>query len=152
MSEIFVRDARATDEAVWRELWAQYVAFYEASVAEPITASTWTRILERRDGFVGRVAEANGTVVGISVSVVHACSWELSPICYLEDLFVSPAARGTGAGRALIEDLLALAKDRGWARLYWHTRGSNVVARKLYDQFVAADDFVKYAMKVEADT
>ena len=55
-------------------------------------------------------------------------------------------ARGHGIGRALIEDLLALARDRGWSRMYWHTNVSNQTARRLYDGFAKADDFVRYRM------
>ena len=39
-----------------------------------------------------------------------------------------------------------LGRDRGWSRLYWHTRASNEAARRLYDKFVNADDFVRYRM------
>ncbi|MFP3617112.1 GNAT family N-acetyltransferase, partial [Paraburkholderia sp. SIMBA_050] len=50
-----------------------------------------------------------------------------------------------GVGRRLIEDLVALGRARGWSRLYWHTRRDNP-ARKLYDTFVQADDFVRYQL------
>jgi GNAT superfamily N-acetyltransferase len=80
------------------------------------------------------------------LSVIHPGSWTLQPICYLEDLFVDPQARGRGIGRALIDDLVALARARGWSRLYWHTKASNETARRLYDRYVAADDFVRYRL------
>jgi GNAT superfamily N-acetyltransferase len=54
--------------------------------------------------------------------------------------------RGRGLGRALIEDLIALGRARGWSRLYWHTRQGNATARRVYDRFVKADDFVRYKM------
>jgi GNAT superfamily N-acetyltransferase len=76
--------------------------------------------------------------------VLHEGSWTVHPICYLEDLFVDEKARGHGIGRALIADLLSLAKERGWGRLYWHTREGNAPARRLYDEFAVADDFVRY--------
>ena len=64
--------------------------------------------------------------------------------CYLEDLFVSEAARGKGVGRALINDLKALAKAKGWHRLYWNTETSNAQARALYDSFVENDGHIRY--------
>lgn len=148
MGQTVVRWVRAEDEATWRNLWQQYVRFYESEVAESVTAHTWARILAQAEGMIGRVAERDGHVVGFSVSIVHARSWTVEPACYLEDLFVDPAARGSGAGRALIDDLLALGRERGWARVYWHTRQSNAVARRLYDRFTAADDFVRYTVAV----
>jgi GNAT superfamily N-acetyltransferase len=68
-----------------------------------------------------------------------------APICYLEDLFVDPNYRNRGLGRLLIQDLVDLAKIRGWARLYWHTQAANP-ARRLYSEFAGADDFVRYRL------
>lgn len=144
-SVLAVRDAGAGDEAAWRRLWSGYVAFYEAQVPEEVTAATWRRALDPGCPLFVRVADRAGAIVGFSLSVVHEASWTLEPSCYLEDLFVDPAARGRGTGRALIADLVALGRARGWARLYWHTRAGNG-ARRLYDEFVAADDFVRYRM------
>jgi GNAT superfamily N-acetyltransferase len=143
---LLIRDPRPEDEAAWRALWAGYVAFYEAEVSEAVTDATWRRILARDSGMLGRLAEHEGAVIGFTVSVLHPGSWTLTPVCYLEDLFVDPAARGHGTGRALIEDLLSLARERGWSRLYWHTHQSNDAARRLYDQFGEADDFVRYRL------
>jgi GNAT superfamily N-acetyltransferase len=149
MADIVVRAAEPRDEAAWRTLWRDYVEFYEAEVPERITARTWARILAGDEGFVGRVAEQGGSgVVGFTVSIVHAGSWSLDPVCYLEDLYVAEPARGTGVGRALIDDLVNLAQARGWGTLYWHTRESNAAARQLYDAYLRADDFVRYRLRL----
>ena len=97
----------------------------------------------------GRIAEWDGRIAGFTISVLHEGSWTTRPCCYLEDLFVAPDLRGRGIGRALIEDLLRLCRGQGWSRLYWHTRGSNSNARRLYDNFATADDFVRYRMILE---
>jgi GNAT superfamily N-acetyltransferase len=143
---LVIRDPTPHDEGTWRVLWAAYCAFYETSVAEAITAGTWARILTPGSPLFGRIAEWKGEVAGFTVSVLHQGSWTLDPICYLEDLFVAPRARGHGIGHALIADLLARAKERGWSRLYWHTRQGNAPARRLYDKFAVADDFVRYRL------
>jgi GNAT superfamily N-acetyltransferase len=141
-----VRDLNPADEADWRRLWSDYVAFYEASVDDATTTSTLARILDPFAPLFARVVEVNGRVAGFSVSLLHEGTWVRTPICYLEDLFVDPAQRGAGLGRALIEDLITLGRGRGWSRLYWHTRESNGAARRLYDRFVAADGFVRYVV------
>ena len=87
---------------------------------EAVTAGTWARILTPGSPLFGRIAQWKGDVAGFTVSILHQGSWTLDPICYLEDLFVAPSARGRGIGRALIADLLGRAKERGWSRLYWH--------------------------------
>ncbi len=143
-----IRELEASDIPTWRRLWAGYNDFYEATVAEAITLSTIQRLLDSTSNVIGRVAERDGVVMGFANAVLHDSTWETAPICYLEDLFVDANARGAGVGRALIEDLIALARARGWSRVYWHTRAGNATARRLYDRFVAADDCVRYVVAV----
>lgn len=142
-----VRPLTKTDRDSWRRLWDAYIEFYEASVPEEVTQSTWDRLLEA-NSMIGRAAESDGRVVGFSVSVLHESTWTSAPVCYLEDLFVDPDARGRGVGGALIEDLIGLGRERGWSRLYWHTRAGNSRARRLYDNFTQMDGFVRYRLNL----
>lgn len=144
-----IRDMRPSDEAGWRRLWGSYNAFYEASVAPEVTARTWQRILDPGSPVLGRIAEAAGNAAGFSISVLHEGTWVIGPVCYLEDLFVDPALRGRGIGRRLIRDLVDQGRERGWSTLYWHTRADNP-ARRLYDEFIQADGFVRYRMRLQA--
>ena len=123
--------------------------FYETEVPEAVTAATWERMLASGSPLFGRIAEWDGQVAGFAISVLHEGSWTTRPCCYLEDLFVAPDLRGRGIARALIEDQLKLCRQRGWSRLYWHTRDSNHEARRLYDRFATADDFVRYRIPIE---
>jgi len=148
-NSIVIRDPTAEDEADWRRLWAGYNAFYESQVEEPVTAATWRRLRLKSDGLFGRVAVYDGAIAGFTACVLHAGTWTQQPICYLEDLFVDPALRGKGIGEALIDDLIVRAHDLGWSRIYWHTRENNEVARRLYDKFAKADDFVRYRLFVD---
>lgn len=144
-SRIHIRDATPADEGDWRRLWDGYNAFYETQVAPKITDHIWQRILDPSSPLLGRIAEVDQRVSGFSVSVLHEGTWVLSPVCYLEDLYVDPACRGQGLGRMLIKDLVETGRRNGWSRLYWHTRRDNP-ARRLYDEFVEADDFVRYLL------
>src|ERR1700692_3820091 len=141
-----IRDAKASDEMEWRRLWDAYIVFYETAVAPEITTRTWQRILDPTSPMIGRIAEHLGKIAGFSVSVLHDGTWVPNPVCHLEDLFVAPMFRARGVGRRLIQDLINLAKDRNWSSLYWHTREGNP-ARCLYDEFVKADDFVRYRLQ-----
>jgi GNAT superfamily N-acetyltransferase len=140
-----IRDPSAADEMPWRKLWSQYNAFYEADIPEIVTARTWQRMLDPVSAIFGRLACIDSMVIGFSVSVRVDSTWTIAPTCYLEDLFVAPAVRGHGIGRMLIQDLVYRAKTQGWSRLWWHTRASNP-ARRLYDEFAKADDFVRYRL------
>ena len=144
--DLIIRDPRPTDETDWRRLWSGYCAFYETALPEAITAATWGRMLAPGSPLFGRIAEQDSQVAGFTISVLHEGSWTIRSCCYLEDLFVEPEFRGQGIARALIEDLLRLCRREGWSRFYWHTRASNREARRLYDHFAEADDFVRYRM------
>jgi len=142
---MIVRDATPADEADWRRLWAGYLAFYEEDLPDSVTAATWARILDPASQISARMAESQGAVVGFAIYVLHEGTWSPAPVCYLEDLFVAPQARGRGVGRALIQDLVDTGRRAGWARLYWMTREDNP-ARRLYDRFAKADGFVRYRL------
>jgi GNAT superfamily N-acetyltransferase len=142
-----VRDLRLDDYASWRPLWDGYCRFYDADVPEPVTDATWCAVIDPEQPIIGRgVWSDAGSLIGFSLSVLHLSTWQMQPSCYLEDLFVDPGHRGAGAGRALLDDLMALAATHGWGRLYWHTQAGNTAARRLYDKYGAADDFVRYRL------
>jgi GNAT superfamily N-acetyltransferase len=86
--------------------------------------------------------------VGFSICVLHEGTWTMSPICYLEDLFVDPRFRLVGIGRRLMQDVVDRARANQWSRVYWHTRVGNPAGR-LYDKFAQADDFVRYRLLLE---
>ena len=142
---MIIRDPSPKDETAWKQLWAGYNAFYQTSVPHAVTDRTWLRILDPSSAIFARLAEAYDEVVGFSVSVLHEGTWTIEPICYLEDLFVDQQHRRLGTGRLLIQDLIDKARTQGWSRVYWHTRADNP-ARRLYDEFVPADDFVRYRL------
>ena len=68
----------------------------------------------------------------------------MAPACYLQDLYVDGAARGQGAGRALIEAVAAHARERDSARLYWLTQDHDAAARQLYDRIAKHSGFIRY--------
>jgi GNAT superfamily N-acetyltransferase len=143
---IELRDARPADETAFLSLWHQYLAFYKVTLAPEVTAATWARLMDKASPVKARLAEVDGQVRAFAIHLHHPSTWVATEDCYLEDLFVADAARGQGLGRALIDDLIALARAKGWSRLYWHTDEDNTRARALYDHYVASDGHVRYRM------
>lgn len=144
---VTVRALREDDYPLWRTLWDGYTHFYDCELDESVTASTWQRALNPDSALFCRVAEIEGKVVGFALCVLHDGTWSTAPICYLEDLFVDAEVRGAGAGKALIDALMEEGKREGWSKLYWVTRQNNP-ARKLYDKFGEADDYVRYRISL----
>jgi GNAT superfamily N-acetyltransferase len=142
---ITVRPPSPSDFNAWEKLWQGYCDFYEESVPPVVTENTWSRLLDEESSLFGLLAEdENGNVVGFTNCVVHASTWSKRDMCYLEDLFVAPEARGKGGGRALIEAVVAKSRGQGWQRVYWQTKQDNATARALYEKITAAGDWVIY--------
>lgn len=83
------------------------------------------------------VAEADGAVTGIALFFTNFSTWSGKPGLYLEDLYVMPAARGSGTGRALLAHLAALAVARGYARVEWSVLDWNEPAIGFYQSLGA---------------
>ncbi|HEX4127416.1 MAG TPA: GNAT family N-acetyltransferase [Acidimicrobiales bacterium] len=142
-----IRTLRNDDWDSWTELWAGYLAFYRAELDDLTTQSTFERLCAGEEGMFGLLAvDDSGKAVGMANCVVHASTWSRRPKCYLEDLFVDPAARGGEVGRALLLAVKAAAIERGADPLYWHTQQYNGRARSLYDQVGQPTSFVVYEM------
>jgi GNAT superfamily N-acetyltransferase len=140
-----IRELGEQDRVTWSELWAGYLHFYRAELTPEVTEQTFSRMTERRDGCFGLAAEAeDGTLVGFAHCVLHATTWSKGGTCYLEDLYVDPGRRGTGAAKALIEAAGEHTHAAGAETLYWHTQAFNGRARSLYDTVAQLTSFVHY--------
>lgn len=142
---VTVRPLRPSDETEWRALWKAYLEFYESSVSDKVYSKTFGRLIDPtvRAQF-GLIAEANGQAVGLVHAIYHPHNWRVEEVCYLQDLYVASEARGTGAGRALIEAVYAAADANGTPSVYWLTQEFNAPARQLYDRIAKLTPFVKY--------
>ncbi len=132
------------DRADWLTLWEGYLAFYEATLSPEQTTLTFDRLVAD-EAIHGAIARAeDGSALGIVHWLTHPATWASGEYCYLEDLYVSPDARGTGAGRALIGHVTDWARDAGCAKVYWLTQNTNATARALYDRVASDTGFVHY--------
>jgi GNAT superfamily N-acetyltransferase len=140
-----IRPLATADYAAWLPLWQGYLTFYETTIDDAVTAETWRRIVDPEAPIHGLGAfDASGTLVGIVHYLFHPVTWAIGPRCYLEDLFVDPAARVRGAGRALIEAVYRAADEAGADQVYWLTADTNLTARRLYDRVGQLTPFIKY--------
>jgi len=79
------------------------------------------------------VAERAGEVIAFALFFTNFSTFLAQPGLYLEDLFVRPAHRGAGVGRALLARLAALAVERGCGRFEWSVLDWNVDAIRFYE-------------------
>ena len=141
---IEIRPLRADDRAQWSALWAGYLRFYRQHLPVEVTDGTFARLSDARAPLHGLVADRGGTLVGFVHYLFHATTWSLRENCYLEDLYVEPAARGGGVGRALIRAVYEAADRAQAASVYWLTQEFNAEGRALYDTLARRTSFIRY--------
>jgi GNAT superfamily N-acetyltransferase len=145
---MIVRPLRAEDRPQWQPLWDGYNLFYERpNLPRAITEAAWSRFLDPAEPMFAAVAEFDGRIVGIVHYLYHRSTTSLEDVCYLQDLFTAPDARGLGVGRALIEHVYDEAAKAGSRRVYWQTHESNP-ARKLYDRVADVTPFRRYVREL----
>ena len=83
------------------------------------------------------VVEQDGEVLGFALWFLTYSTWEGTHGIHLEDLYVKPDRRGSGAGRALLTELARIARDRGYARVEWSVLDWNEPAIGFYTRIGA---------------
>jgi GNAT superfamily N-acetyltransferase len=141
---ITLRPVREWDLDAWLALWRGYQAFYGVDIPNAVTQETWRRLMDQAEPMFSALALDGEEAVGMVNFLTHRSTWTTGDYCYLQDLFVSPAARGGGIGRRLIEHVYDYAARAGCSRVYWLTQESNVAARRLYDAVAEWPGFIQY--------
>lgn len=146
-----VRRVEPRDREVWQSLFAGYCEFYKCETSAEQIDSVWSWIQEEHlvDAFFVEPANGGGRPVGIA----HLRSWVSSlrgeKAGYLDDLYVDPEHRGTGAAESLFDAIRELAVERGWSVVHWTTADDNYRARGLYDQVAKRTGWLTYEMTVK---
>ena len=96
----------------------------------------------------GHVAEVDGQVVGCALWFLNFSTWRGVHGIYLEDLYVQPAHRGAGLGRALLARLAAVCTERGLGRLEWAVLDWNAPSIGFYRALgaVAMDEWTTFRL------
>ena len=141
---IRIRPFAASERAAWGGLWRDYLAFYGTVLDDAVYGTTWSRVMDPDEPVHALAADRDGVAVGLAHFLYHRSTWTIGPYCYLQDLFVADAARGLGAGRALIEAVCVRAERDGASRVHWLTMEDNRAARALYDRLADRPGFIQY--------
>ena len=146
---IFIRPVEEADREEWSALYRGYRAFYEEADDDAKVATTWGFLMDAANESNGIVAvDEAGALVGMAVWREFSRPLEADRGIYLDDLFVSQAARGHGAGEQLIQWLADLARARGCSVVRWITAEDNATARRLYDRLAKPGPWVTYDLDV----
>jgi GNAT superfamily N-acetyltransferase len=130
---MIVRRARADDVPAILRLIRALATYEREPDAVHATEQMLNETLFGTDVRVfAHVAEIEDEIAGMAVWFLNYSTWTGRPGIYLEDLFVSETARGTGAGRALFRALAREAVEKGYARIDWAVLDWNEPAKHFY--------------------
>lgn len=145
---MIIRPVALADKPDWARLYAGYAAFYKVEQTEAMRDTVWGWLMDPAHTTEGLVAELDGTVIGLAHFRAFARPLSASTGGFLDDLFVDPAARGSGAAEALLQALAAEGRNRGWTVIRWITAEDNYRARGLYDRVADRTKWVTYDIRL----
>ena len=144
-----IRPIAPADRAGWDRLYAGCAAFTLVTQTDATRHGVWSWLISGENEMNGLVAEdAGGNLIGLAHFRPFARPLSASIGGFLDDLFVDPDARGSGAADALMEALKAEGVKRGWSIIRWITAEDNYRARKLYDRMAEKTRWVTYDIKL----
>lgn len=139
-----VRRPVEADRAAWDRLYAGYAGFYGVAQTPEMRDRVWGWIHDPAHEVEAFVAEDDGGLVGLAHVRPFARPLSATVGGFLDDLFVAPEARGSGAAEALIRAVAEEGRRRGWSVVRWITAEDNTRARKLYDRVARQTPWVTY--------
>jgi GNAT superfamily N-acetyltransferase len=146
---MIIRRPIEADRASWDRLYAGYAAFYKVAQTPEMRDRVWNWILDRAHSTEAFVADQDGNLVGLAHFRPFARPLMASTGCYLDDLFVDHAARGSGAADALLNALAEESRQRKWTVIRWITGEDNFRARAVYERLAQRTNWVTYDIRIE---
>ena len=145
-----VEKLEPSDRKAWQGLYQGYADFYKMPMDQKTLDTVWSWIFDERENFhaIG-VKNKTGRLVGIMHYRQMPSPLRGIIVGFLDDLYVHPDARGSGAVQALFRELKSIANDRNWPFIRWITASDNQRARALYDKISNTIDFVTYQMSTK---
>lgn len=150
-SAVTVTEAGARDLEEVAALFDAYRVFYRQASDVAAAHTFLAERFKRRDSVV-LLARHQGKAIGFVQLYPSLSSVLMQRIWILNDLYVTPAGRRTGAGRRLMDQARHLAHDSGAIRLELTTEKTNTIAQALYEScgYVRDDVFYKYILTTGA--
>ncbi len=145
-----VRPAVAADRGAWDRLYAAYASFYEIAQTPEQRETVWGWISDPDHEVKALILTGDdGQPVGFAHYRPFARPLAANTGCYLDDLFIDLAHRGTGGVDLLLAALRELARHNGWTVVRWITADDNYRARSVYDRVARRTAWITYDMGVE---
>ncbi|MEN9753669.1 MAG: hypothetical protein RLZ07_51 [Pseudomonadota bacterium] len=146
---ITIRPVEQNDRAQWNALYQGYADFYKVTQTDAMRDTVWSWLFNDAHETEGLVAvDDKGALIGLTHFRRFARPLSATTGGFLDDLFVTPTSRGSGAARLLIEAVAQVGKQRGWSVIRWITAEDNYRARSLYDKVADKTKWATYDIKL----
>ncbi len=145
---VTIRPASQADKAAWETLYKGYADFYGVPQTEQMRDTVWGWLNDDTHEVSGFVAEVDGALVGLTHYRPFYSPLAANVRGFLDDLYVDPNARGSGAAQALIDAVSDVGREKGWALIRWITADDNYRARSLYDRTATRTQWITYDTKL----
>lgn len=138
MSVLTIRNATPDDAGVILQ-FVRELAVYEKAEHEVLATESSIResIFSEGSATKAIICESDGQPIGLAVYFLNYSTWLAKHGLYLEDLYVTPIARGTGAGKALLKHLAQIAVQKKCGRFEWSVLDWNKPAIQFYESLGA---------------
>jgi GNAT superfamily N-acetyltransferase len=141
---VIVRPIQERDYALWKGLFRDYGVFYKTAFDDEVIDGVWSWLMGDGERLRALVVVTDGTVIGFAHYREHADSFTARSGWFLDDLYVTPEARGIGAATSLIEGVIAAANAAGGGTVRWITADDNLVAQSVYNKAATRTSWVTY--------
>ena len=143
---MIIRSVTANDRAQWESLWQESV---DGALRQDVVEHSFHAITDKTGAINALVAEdEEGRIIGLLHYVVHPVAGCIQPVCYMQDLYVSPDARRQGVAKALVQELEQTAAANQYDRIYWLLDKANEGAKDFYQNIGIQLEFGLYIIPV----
>ncbi len=153
MTRIHIRPAQRSDAPAIHQFIID-LAIYEKAEheVESSIADIERSLFDQPMSSAALMCEIDGKTAGFAVYFASYSTWLGHHGIYLEDLYVSPAFRGLGAGRALLREVARIAVSQGCRRMEWSVLNWNTPAIRVYDAVggVPQTEWTRYRLAGDA--
>jgi len=145
---LIVEKLKSSDRTEWSMLYKGYAEFYKMPMNDDILDKVWSWIFDKEIKFYAiGIKSSEGELIGFMHFREMPSPLRGSLVGFLDDLYIHPDFRGSGAVQLLFKELKSIAKANNWPYVRWITGSDNYRARKVYDKLSGVIDFVTYQMQ-----
>ena len=146
MVRVVIARLAQSDREDWIALFREWQEYLSAiPLPDDSMDRTWRLLSQENSGLIGLIARNDaGQRLGLAHVSLTPFAWAGGPIIYLQDLFVTSAARNLGVGAAMLREIYRLADDLKAAQVFWVADLEDAPLLRFYDRYAMRSHYVRF--------